>query len=185
VLAFGLVDLTVALALLVGFIAALVLLLSPRPATLRRATRVWYLVTALVGIGIFVGLNAAYFALATADSPITPTPAQVTGTWTAAGGARLLIRPDGTFTATDLSPRIGNMEAGQAPPAGHGTWTIGFDGTGSSAKSVIFKFACVPPSSGCVIFSLAAENDGPSGRPALFYYVGDPDDDDQYAFTRG
>ncbi len=185
VLAFGLVDLTVALALLAGFTAALVLLLSPRLTTVRRATRVWYLVTALVGIGLFVGLNAAYFALAAADSPITPTPAQVTGTWTAAGGARLLIRPNGTFAATDLPPGIGNMEVGQAPPSGHGTWTIGFDGTDSAAKSVIFKFACLPPSSGCVIFSLAAETDGPAGRPALFYYLGDPDDDDQYTFARG
>jgi hypothetical protein len=49
---------------------------------------------------------------------------------------------------------------------------------------VIFTFACVPPDRACATFSLLAENHGPSGRMALFYYLGDPDDDDQFAFTR-
>ena len=52
------------------------------------------------------------------------------------------------------------------------------------AMSGIFTFACTAPDRACPTFSLAAENRGPSGRPALFYYLGDPDDDNQYAFTR-
>jgi hypothetical protein len=54
---------------------------------------------------------------------------------------------------------------------------------------VIFTFACPAHASACgnqvLTFDLQAENPGPSGRPALFYYLGDPDDwADQYAFSR-
>jgi hypothetical protein len=178
----GLFDLMAALAVLTCFVAAIVLILLPRLTNVRRATRVWFVVAALAGAGLFVAFNVAYFS--PGDQPITPTRAQVTGTWIAASGAQLVLRPNGTFTARALSPAIGNTGTGQAPSAGHGRWVIGFDGTGSSAKSVIFTFACIPPSSACATFSLAAENHGPSGRPALFYYLGDPDDDNQYAFTR-
>lgn len=176
---FGLIDLMTALVLLGCLVAAIALLLLPRLKRARKAARLWFLVTTLAGIGLFVAFNVAYFN--PGDQPISPTRAQVTGTWFAARGARLVLRPDGTFTASGLPADNGT---GQMPSSGHGNWVIAFDGSGSSAKSVIFTFACDPPDRACATFSLSAENHGPSGRPALFYYLGDPDADNQYAFTR-
>jgi hypothetical protein len=81
---FGLIDLMVALALLGCFVAAIVLILLPGLTSARRAARVWFLVTALAGIGLFVAFNVAYFN--PGDQPVTPTRAQLTGTWIAASG---------------------------------------------------------------------------------------------------
>ena len=81
------------------------------------------------------------------------------------------------------------MLTGRNPSSGDGTWAISpgdFDG---SPESVIFTFTCTPPTRECttlnLTFDLQADFQGLSGRPALFYYLGDHDDwSDQYAFTR-
>jgi hypothetical protein len=48
----------------------------------------------------------------------SPTPAQVTGTWVGSSGARLVLRPDGTFTASHLPPYVGQPTA--SPTCGWG-----------------------------------------------------------------
>jgi hypothetical protein len=81
------------------------------------------------------------------------------------------------------------MLSGRNPPSGHGTWVIGPGIFNGPPESVIFTFACSPPGDECagsnLTFDLQAETSSPSGGPALFYYLGDPDNwSDQYAFSR-
>jgi hypothetical protein len=193
---FGLFDLLIALVLFGLLVSSIVLFLRPRLSRAGRVARVWLLVTSLAGIGLFILFNVAYFNGFGTDPVIgSPTRAQVTGTWMGTGGARLVLRRSGTFTASRLPPYVGqptdfpDMLLGRNPPSGHGTWAIGPGVYGGPPESVIFTFACSPLASGCtnwnLTFDLQAESPGPSGGPALFYYRGDPDDwSDQYAFTR-
>jgi hypothetical protein len=190
---FGLFDLLIALALLAFLVSSIVLVLLPRFTGAGRVTRVWLLVASLAGTGLFILFNVVYF---NTDPVIgSPTHAQATGTWVGSGGARLVLRSNGTFTASGLPPYAGqptdfpDMLMGRNPPAGHGTWLIGPGDFGGSSESVIFTLTCPAPARECtnlnLTFDLQAESSGPSGRPALFYYLGDPDDwSDQYAFTR-
>ncbi len=193
---FGLFDLLIALALFVFLVSSIVLFLLPRLTGAGRVTRVWLLVASLAGTGLFILFNVAYFNGFGTDPVIgSPTGAQVWGTWVGSGGARLVLRPDGTFTASGLPPYVGqptdflDMLLGRNPPSGHGTWVIGPGDFGGSPESVIFTFTCSPPGHECtnwkLTFDLQAERPGPSGGAALFYYLGDPDNwSDQYAFTR-
>lgn len=184
---FSLFDLTIALGLLAYFVAAIVVFLVPRLTGARRAVRLWFLVSALAGVGLFVVFNVAYFNGFGTDPVInSPTPAQVTGSWIGPSGARLVLRAGGSFTASDLPPYVGQptdfpeMLSARNPPSGDGTWVIGADGACFSAKCVIFTFT-----NSTQTFVLQAEKASPPGGPALFYYRGDPDDwSDQYAFTR-
>jgi len=194
---FGLFDLAIALVLLVFLVGSVVLLLRPaRAARAGRARYAWPLAVSLAGSGLFVVFNVAYFNGFGTDPVIgSPTDAQVTGIWLGNAGATLVMKPDGTFTASRLPPHVGQptdlpgMLPGRNPPSGHGTWAIGPGDFGGSPESVIFTLACSLPGGDCansnLTFELQAENPGPSGSPALFYYQGDPDDwSDQYAFTR-
>jgi len=125
----------------------------------------------------------------------SPTDAQATGTWVGSGGARLVLQSNGTFTASRLPPYAGqptdfpDMLAGRNPLSGDGTWVMARATSAAPPESVIFTFTCASPTRDCttlnLTFGLQAESQGPSGSPALFYYLGDPDDwSDQYAFTR-
>jgi hypothetical protein len=194
---FGLFDLAIVLVLLVFLVSSVVLLLRPaRGARAGRAGRAWPLAASLAGTGLFVVFNVAYFNGFGTDPVIgSPTDAQVTGTWVGSGGATLVLKPDGSFTASRLPPYVGqpkdfsDMLLGRNPPSGHGTLVIGPADFGGSPESVIFTLACSLPRDECanwnLTFDLQAENSGPPGSPALFYYQGDPDDwSDQYAFTR-
>jgi len=193
-MAFGLFDLGIACALLAMLVASIVVLL------LRVRGAWWGLVAVLVGAGLFVLFNVAYFNGFGTDPVIgSPTRAQVTGTWVGDQGARLVLRPDGTFTASGLPPYVG-VGAGffatsgqpQTPSSGDGTWVIGPGEFNGPPESVIFTFAsCDGGPGGCPgyasSFDLQAETASPTGGggPALFYYTGDPDDwAGQYAFTR-
>jgi hypothetical protein len=186
---FGLLDLATAVVLLVIFARTV------RVSLARRAARRWTLMASLAGIALFVLFNVAYFNGFGTDPVIgIPTRAQVTGTWVGNAGATLVLKLDGTFTASGLPSHTGQsdfpgMQLGHNPASGHGTWAIGPGDFNGPPESVIFTFACSANASGCgnqvLTFDLLAENPGPSGGPALFYYLGDPDDwGDQYAFTR-
>jgi hypothetical protein len=194
---FGLFDLAIALVLLVFLVSSVVMLFRPaRGDRAGRAPRAWPLAASLAGTGLFVVFNVAYFNGFGTDPVIgSPTDAQVTGTWVGNDGARLVLKSDGTFTASRLPPHVGqptdfpDMLPGRNPPSGHGTWLIGPGDFGASPQSVVFTFACSVPADECanwnLTFDLQAETSGPSGGPALFYYQGDPDNwSDQYACTR-
>jgi hypothetical protein len=191
----GLFDLVIALALLVLLVSSIAPFVRPRAATAGKHVR-GRLVVSLAGIGIFILFNVVYFNGFGTDPVISsPTAAQVAGTWVGSGGAKLVLRPDGTFTASRLPPHVGQptdfpvMVSGRNPPAGHGTWVIGPGEFNGPPESVIFSFTCSAPGDECtnlnLTIDLQAESSSPSGGPALFYYQGDPDDwSDQYAFTR-
>jgi hypothetical protein len=204
---FGIFDILACAGLIAGLVSVTMMLRPARmivwdnggPATVRRARRsatpvalLWIFGAATVLLVLF---NVAYFS--GADPVIgSPTGTQVTGTWVGDHGARLLLRPDGTFTASGLPPHVGDGKGIFATPglpknpaSGHGTWIIGPGDFGGSLESVIFTFTCDAAPNGCtgrtMSFDLQAESSSPSGGPALFYYLGDPDDwSDQYPFVR-
>lgn len=208
---FGIFDFLIGGGLIVGLIAALlgpsrVMIVGENggPATARRVRRsagavavLWTFGAALAALVLF---NVAYFNGFGTDPVIgSPTRAQVTGTWVGDHGATLVLRPDGTFTATSLPPYVGDATDSfgtsgllRNPPSGHGTWVIGPGDFNGPPETVIFTFACDADPNVCaghaMTFDLQAEASSPSGGggPALFYYLGDPDDwSDQYPFVRG
>jgi hypothetical protein len=111
----------------------------------------------------------------------------------------LVLRPDGTFTASALPPQIGTAAPALSSTgdvlntgSGHGTWTIGPGVFNGSPDSVIFTVACGTAPSSCAghprTFDLQLETNAPNGGggPALFYYTGSPRDlSNQYPFVRG
>jgi hypothetical protein len=127
----------------------------------------------------------------------SPTSAQVTGTWAGDYGSKLVLRPDGTFTAYGLPSQVGNeadtsiLRSGpRSPWSGHGTWVIRAGDPGGSPGSVHFTVACAAIPKGCAghpsAFDLLAETNSPNGGggPALFYCVGSPRDlSVQYGFV--
>lgn len=180
-----------------GLIAGLIFSLAAR--VLRGAGSVAVPAVFGAGLALLVVLNVAYFNGFGTDPVIgSPVRAQVTGTWVGDHGATLVLRPDGTFTASGLPPYVGNATDAvgttglpQNPPSGHGTWIIGPGDFNGPPESVIFTFACDAGPYGCagqaMTFDLQAETSSPSGGggPALFYYLGDPDDwSNQYPFVR-
>jgi hypothetical protein len=188
---FGIFDLLIGGGLIAGLIVSLV-------ARVRRGTGS-VAVPAVFGaaLALLVLLNVVYFNGFGTDPVISsPTRAQVTGTWVGDHGATLVLRPDGTFTASGLPPYVGyatdfgqTSGIAQNPWSGHGTWVIGPEDSSSTPDSVIFTLACDAGPNRCMAqdmtFNLQAEASSPSGGPALFYYLGDPDDwSDQYAFLR-
>jgi hypothetical protein len=193
---FGLFDLAIAVVLLVFFVRPVVAFRRPVPdSRAGRTVRPWPLAASLAGIALFVLFNVAYFNGFGTDPVIgIPTRVQITGTWVGTAGATLVVKPDGTFIASGLPPYTGQaafpgMQSGRNPPSGQGTWLIGPGDFSGPPESVIFTFGCPQPASECasqnLTFDLQAENPGPSGGRALFYYLGDPDDwSNQYAFTR-
>jgi hypothetical protein len=205
---FGIFDFMLGGGLIVGLIVATCLLRPRRRTagehsgpTAARVPRNRGGVVVLCALGaalvLLVLFNVAYFNGFGTDPVIgTPTRAQVTGTWVGDGGAVLVLRSDGTFTANGLPPAIGGASTtsglSQNRVSGHGTWTIGPGDFNGPPESVIFTFICDANPSECAgqpsTFDLQAETSSPSGGggPALFYYLGDPDDwSSQYPFVRG
>lgn len=203
---FGIFDLLVGSGLIAGLIAAAVAAVRLRSARViarenggqapagrvRRTgavTVLWAFGAALV---LLVLLNVAYFNGFGTDPVIgSPTRTQVTGTWIGDHGAILVLRPDGTFTASGLPSSLPVSGSLPDPPSGHGTWVIGPGEFSGPPDSVIFTFACDSGPGGCAgpaaTFDLQAETSSPSGGggPALFYYLVDPDDwSSQYPFVR-
>lgn len=126
----GLLLVLLDLAAIGGLVLTIVLTaLRLRPGRLARpgivAFRLWTgLVTLLAALGLLV-LGNVRFVISSYDQG-RPVPAHVAGTWTDSDGARLLVRPDGTFTAARL-PADANDPAGHGKPHpadGHGTWQI-------------------------------------------------------------
>lgn len=206
---FGIFDFLIGGGLIVGLIAAarrrsakVIVGENGSPATARRVRGtgavavLWAFGAALALLVLF---NVAYFNGFGTDPVIgSPTRARVTGTWVGDHGAVLVLRPDGTFTASGLPRYVGDATdpfgttgLPQNPSSGHGTWIIGPGDFNGPPESVIFTFACDAGPSGCaghaMTFDLQAETSSPSGGdgPALFYYLGDPDDwSNQYPFVR-
>lgn len=210
---FGIFDFLIGGGLIVGLIAAAIAAARRRsaqvivgengsPATARRVRGtgavavLWAFGAALALLVLF---NVAYFNGFGTDPVIgSPTRAQVTGTWVGDHGAVLVLRRDGTFTASGLPRYVGDATdpfgttgLPQNPSSGHGTWIIGPGDFNGPPESVIFTFACDAGPNGCagraMTFDLQAETSSPSGGdgPALFYYLGDPDDwSNQYPFVR-
>jgi hypothetical protein len=180
-LALGFADLLGLLSVLALFVAWIVRLCCKSPA--------WpFLAASVTGAALLTGFNWNYFY---GDGTIigTPTTAQVTGTWSGDYGETLTLRPNGTFTAEGIE--IDDNSTGtsvpppKAPVTGSGTWSIepGSDATGEGGVTFTFTScnATFCPGS----FELYAQTSSPvSGRgPALFYYLGDPDSDNQYDFV--
>jgi hypothetical protein len=189
---FGIFDLLAGGGVIVGFIAGLAATIR-----LRSTGSVVALCACGVALVLFVLFNVAYFNGFGTDPVIgSPTRAQVTGTWVGDYGAVLVLRPDGTFTASGLPPDVGDVTSGTGASSpgqnllsGRGTWIIGPGAFNGPPQSVIFTFSCGVGPNGCPAdvqsFDLQAEASSPSGGggPALFYYLGDPDDwSNQYPF---
>jgi hypothetical protein len=207
---FGIFDLLIGGGLVVGFIGCLIVIAWPRLARLvggqdggaaavRRGRRRVGLGAAayVVALALLFLFNVAYFNGFGTDPVIgLPTRAQVTGTWVGDHGATLVLRPDGTFSASGLPPYVGDSTDlggtsgySRNPPSGHGTWVIGVGDSTGLPDSVIFTFACDAGPGECarqaLTFDLQAEKSSSAGGPALFYYLGDGDDwSDQYPFVR-
>jgi hypothetical protein len=174
------------------------------PATAKRVRRsdravavLWTFGAALV---LLIFFNVAYFKSGANQVTGSPTRAQVTGTWVGDEGSNLVLRPDGTFTASALPQDVGTAAAVTYSPSGsllnpwsgHGTWIIGPGEFNGSPESVILTVACDAAPNGCAghprTFDLQAETNAPNGGggPALFYYLGNPHDlSNQYPFVRG
>jgi hypothetical protein len=203
---FGMFDLLAGGGLIAGLITAAVAAVRMRSARViarenggraaagrvRRTgavTALWIFGAALVLLVLF---NVLYFNGFGTDPVLgSPTRAQVTGTWIGDHGAILVLRADGTFTASGLPSSLPVSGSLPAQPSGHGTWVIGPGDFSGPPESVIFTFACDAGPGGCAgpatTFDLQAETSSPSGGggSALFYYLGDPDDwSDQYPFVR-
>ena len=173
------------------------------PATARRGRRsdravvaLWTLGAALV---LLVVYNLVYFNSGANQVIGSPTRAQVTGTWDGDEGSNLVLRPNGTFTASALPQDVGAAGAVTYTPSesllnpwsGHGTWIIGPGDFTGSPESVIFTVACAPTPNRCAgharTFDLQAETNAPNGGggPALFYYLGNTRDlNNQFMFVR-
>lgn len=154
-----------------------------------RKARAWpFLAASVTGAALLIGFNWTYFY---GDGTIidTPTTAQVTGTWSGDYGETLTLRPNGTFTAEgveiDDTSTDTSVPPPKAPVTGGGTWSIepGSDASGEGGVDFTFT-SCNASCPGS--FELYAQTSSPvSGRgAALFYYIGDPDDDNQYTFVR-
>jgi hypothetical protein len=107
------------------------------PATVRRVGRSYSAVlwTFSAGLALLTFVNLEYWYLQPRANHLigSPTPAQVTGTWEGDLGTNLVLRPDGTFTASPVPQDVGtaapvtfNADGSQLNAwSGRGTWTIG------------------------------------------------------------
>ena len=173
------------------------------PATARRGRRSDRAVVALwtpgAALVLLVVYNLVHFHPGANQVIGSPTRTQVTGTWVGDAGSNLVLRPNGTFTASFVPQDVGVAGAVTYTPSesllnpwsGHGTWTIGLGDLNGSTESVIFTVACDPAPNRCAdharTFDLQAETNAPNGGggPALFYYLGNTRDlNNQFMFVR-
>ena len=115
-------------------------------------------------------------------SPVTPDRTAIVGTWVNSDGARLVFRADGTYTATDM-PVIdepGSPEGfgpfDDLPTNGTGTWQIQpWDASSGSGGGL----ALTDTTEGVQLTTT-----GDPAHPCLFATIGDPDDGDDFGFTK-
>jgi hypothetical protein len=113
-------------------------------------------------------------------NPITPTKAMVVGRWIHKGGAVLVLRGDGTFSAMNMPYRFGEW-SGSTPSTGSGTWYVGRL-MSDAPRGIVLVFSLSYP---VIMDELLVENC--CGLPlTIFYDRGDPDEGitGQYQLTR-
>ena len=106
---------------------------------------------------------------------VTPQPVALIGTWTDKGGATLVFAPDETVVASNMPAVDGpSPEVDGLPGDGTGTWRIeAVDAEGRGGVLVMIGNSEAWMSA--------------SGDPAhlrLFAYIGDPDGDNEFTFTK-
>jgi hypothetical protein len=125
----------------------------------------------LIGAVLVVVFAALVSACSLYPAPV-PT-ADVLGTWRGGAVVRLLLSKGGSFTASDLPSQRADPDA--APYPGIGTWTMVPAGNDQLQH-----------------VDLRAGSDGlgplyvqrSHGKMILYYWVGDPDEDKKFVFTR-
>ncbi|MCL2582462.1 MAG: hypothetical protein FWE35_08415 [Streptosporangiales bacterium] len=181
------------LAAALGTGALLGLLRTTRPQVRRLLAGV--LAMAMAGL-FWTGAGTwALSSALTSGNLITPTRANVTGTWVGPNGATLRVFRDGTFTARNL-PHIDDsgfndwVDSYDFPQQGKGTWTLsGSDSSFDNSAAVEFDFpkknvSLIPGHPSYQQGYLNLEMDSQDGSLALFDYVGDADDDQTFQFLK-
>jgi hypothetical protein len=158
-----------------------------------RRIRLWLLivVVVLVVLGVpllYVGVEEIEgHLLGPWDEPATAS--KVVGTWRGPARSKLIFTRNGHFTSADLpssmivDPFVSAAFRRELLRCNRGTWTIGpagFGGPGVPPQvEVYFPNVC----GGGFGTQLQMERTG-SGVTALYFYIGDPDDDIQYQFIK-
>lgn len=110
-------------------------------------------------------------------TPVTPDFSGIVGTWGNPDGARLVFHSDGTYVAHGM-PFIGdgfNPPDDVLPANGEGTWMIdAWDGHGNGGGLEL--------DSGKINIELTTT--GNPARPNLYASIGDPDEGDEFTFTK-
>jgi hypothetical protein len=133
-------------------------------------------------LGLVLAPIAVMFALLAArdlggPTPVTPQRAAIVGVWTNPDGATLDFAADGKVKASKM-PVVDGAGDGidELPGNGAGTWQIDpwDSGTGSGGGVDV------------TIGYDGAEltTTGNPAHPKLFIFIGDPDDDNEFAFTK-
>jgi hypothetical protein len=110
-------------------------------------------------------------------TPVTPERGGIVGVWTNPDGATLDFAADGTVTAVRLpGGPTGPSGSGDLPGNGRGTWQIDpWDpGVGSGGGVQIWIGNTGPE----------LTTTGDPAHPSLFASIGDPDDGDDFTFTK-
>lgn len=149
----------------------------------RRRARRTVLIVALVPVGWLLVLSPFLLFIALRDlgqpDPVTPDRSAIVGTWTNPDGARLVFRADGTFSASGM-PYVSNGEGDGfdydvLPVDGTGTWSISrWDDRSGSGGGVYLTGA------GGSFLDTA----GKAASPSLFATIGDPDEGNDFSFTK-
>jgi hypothetical protein len=128
------------------------------------------LAVAAVNFLFFVGHDFA------GVTPVTPRRAAIVGVWTNTDGATLDFSSDGTVEVRRM-PVIDDSSIGdQLPGNGAGTWQI------EPWESNIGTGGGVAVTTGDGGVELTTTGD--LAHPKLFAYLGDPDEDNEFVFTK-
>ena len=108
--------------------------------------------------------------------PVTPERSAIAGAWTNSDGARLVFRTDGTYTATGMPVIDESSTPGfdYLPADGMGTWVI--EPVGANRGGGL---SLIGPKSGIELVTT-----GSPAHPSLFAEIGDPDEGDDFTFTK-
>ncbi|WEO94283.1 hypothetical protein A6P39_009795 [Streptomyces sp. FXJ1.172] len=126
----------------------------------RKVVRLVFLVPAILLIGL-----VATFLYHPDDQPasVNVNSSQLTGLWKAAGGGKIVLHSDGTFSAQHSCP-FGQEED---PGSANGTWTMASSGDWGHGMGVQFVFDKV-------YIGMGVSKEG--GTLVLWRHVGDPDE---------